>query len=136
MATWPTGFPMFCGRGGYQAWAFPPAGRAAHADARERQTDTQCNTDDMYVEAEFVTDSSNWPGSFITFVATKYIQERVHFKEVKNNMLDFNLFLPQAFSQQEEKELVGPFFSHAWLFISQNGAVSLSYVIGLLVELA
>lgn len=75
--TWPAGFPMFCVRSGYQAGAFLHPVWVALVDARDRQTDTQCDTDDVYIEAEFVTDSSNWPGPFITFVAAKYIQEYI-----------------------------------------------------------
>lgn len=50
---------MFCVRSGYQAGAFLHPVWVALVDARDRQTDTQCDTDDVYVEAEFVTDSSN-----------------------------------------------------------------------------
>ena len=63
------------------------------------------------------------------------VHPRVRCK-AKNNILNFNLFLPQIFSQQEGKESVCPVFSHAWVFSSQGGAISLSQSIGLLVELA
>lgn len=107
VAAWTPGFPMFCIRAGYQAWAFLPSDWVPLL-MLEKQVDTP-----SAIQMTCIVRICHWP---LKLPCTIYnlcgckVHPRVHFKEAKNNISNFKLFLPQVFSQQKEKDCMSFFF--------------------------